>query len=93
MRPTYRSLNKTLTLLGCERRLLICGMMCGAGLFFSFSSFTLGIATFLVFAVLGYFKAQDPVSLKLFFNPPKHNIYDAGKKLSFHVSIHDVHHD
>src|SRR5690606_38875609 len=71
MRPTFRSLNKVLTLCGCERRLFFCGMFVGFGLFATFGSILVGLVTSGCFAALGYAKAQDPIMLRLTFNPGK----------------------
>lgn len=91
--PTYRSLNKILTLMGCERRLMICGMICGAGTYTSLNSLSVGFLVFLLFAVMGYFQAQDPVRLRLIFNASRYkDTYDAGKRNPFHVAIHDSQH-
>ena len=68
MRPTYRSLNKHLTLMGCDRQLMIAAMFVGFGLFVTLSSVTVGLVTFGCFAVLGRFKAKDPAHVAACFS-------------------------
>ncbi len=86
MRPTYRSLNKHLTLLGCDRQLMIAAMFVGFGLFVTLSSITVGLVTFGIFAVMGRFKAKDPATLRLLMNPGgARNQYDPAKLKPFEV--------
>jgi len=86
MRPTYRSLNKQLTLMGCDRQLMIAAMFVGFGLFVSLSSITVGLVTFGIFAALGRFKAKDPATLRLLMNPGgARNQYDPAKLTPFEV--------
>lgn len=91
MRPTYRSLNKHLTLLGCDRQLMIAAMFVGFGLFVTLSSITVGMVTFFCFAALGRFKAKDPATLRLLFNPGgSRNRYDPAIRQPFPVAfLHD----
>ncbi len=90
MRPTYRSLNKSLTLMGCDRQLVIAGMFTGFGLFVTVSSITVGLTTFFVFAALGRYKANDPARLRLLFNSGgARNQYDAAIRRPFPVSFYD----
>lgn len=90
MRRTYRSLNKILTLCGCERRLFLAGMFVGLGIFMSTSSIIVGLATFFCFAVFGFFKAQDPIMLRLLFNPGRfRNQYDPAIRRPFPVAYYD----
>jgi hypothetical protein len=89
MRPTFRSLNKTLTICACERRLWLCGLFIGLGMFMTFGSIVVGLTTFLCFACLGWFKAHDPIMLRLIFNPGKfHNQYDPAVRRPFPVVIY-----
>ena len=89
MRPTYRSLNKQLTLCGSDRQLLLAGLFVGFGLFATFSSITVGVVTFLCFAALGWLKARDPILLRLLFNAGKfHNQYDPAIRRPFPVVIY-----
>jgi len=89
MRTTYRTLNKHLTLCGCDRPLFLCGLFTGLGLFLTFSSIVVGVITFSCFAVLGWFRAQDPVLLRLMFNPGRFRTwYDAGVCRPFPVRFH-----
>ena len=93
MRPTYRTLNKPLTLCGCDRRLFLCGLFIGLGLFLTFSSIVVGAVTFSCFAALGWFRAQDPVLLRLLFNPGRFKpVYDPAVRQPFAISIHDDRH-
>lgn len=84
--PTYRALNRTLTLCGCERRLFLCAMFIGLGMFLTFKSIIAGLMVFLCFAVLGYFSAKDPTTLRLLFNASRYrNQYDPGIRRPFPV--------
>jgi len=90
MRPTFRSLNKHLTLMGCDRQLMIAAMIVGFGLFVTLSSITVGLVTFGLFAALGRYKAKDPARLRLLFNPGgARNQYDSAIRRPFPVSFHD----
>jgi hypothetical protein len=90
MHRTYRSLNKILTICGCERRLFLSGMFVGLGLFMSTSSIIVGLATFVCFAGFGYFTAQDPIVLRLIFNPGRfRNQYDPAIKRPFAVTYYE----
>jgi type IV secretory pathway TrbD component len=91
MRPTYRSLNKHLMLMGCDRQLMIAAMFVGFGLFVTLSSITVGLVTFGCFAALGRFKAKDPATLRLIFNPGgARNQYDPAIRRPFPVMFfHD----
>jgi len=90
MRPTFRSLNKHLTLMGCDRQLMIAAMFVGFGLFITLSSITVGLVTFACFAALGRYKAKEPATLRLLFNPGNaRNRYDAAIRRPFPVSFHD----
>jgi hypothetical protein len=90
MRPTYRVLNKPLTLLGCDRRLMIAGMFIGLGLFLTTGSVIVGSLTFFCFAGLGWVMAKDPTALRLLFNASSHrNRYDPATRKPFHVDYHD----
>ena len=90
MRPTFRSLNKHLTLMGCDRQLMIAAMFVGFGLFVTLSSIVVGLVTFTCFAAMGRYKAKDPASLRLLFNPGgARNRYDAAIKRPFPVSLHE----
>ncbi len=89
MRPSYRSINKHLTLMGCDRQLMIAAMFVGFGLFVTLSSITVGLVTFACFAALGRYKAKDPASLRLLFNPSGHrNQYDPAIVRPFPVCFH-----
>ena len=89
MRPTYRVLNKHLTLMGCDRQLMIAAMFIGFGLFVTLSSIAVGLVTFGCFAVLGHYKAKDPATLRLLFNPGGHrNHYDAAIQQPFPVRFY-----
>ena len=93
MQPTFRSLNKTLTLCGCERRLFLCGLFVGFGLFATFGSILVGIVTFACFAVFGYFQARDPLLLRIIFNPGKYRAqYHPALRRPFPVRIHGGNH-
>ncbi len=90
MRPSYRSLNKQLTLMGCDRQLMIAAMFVGFGLFVTLSSITVGLVTFACFAVLGRYKAKDPATLRLLFNPGTgRNQYDPAMVRPFAVTFLD----
>lgn len=89
MRSTFRSLNKTLTLCGCERRLFLCGLFVGFGLFATFGSIVVGFVAFGIFAFLGYLKARDPILLRLIFNPGKFKRqYDPAIRRPFPVILY-----
>lgn len=86
MRPTYRVLNKQLTLMGCDRQVFICGLMIGAGFLMALGSIVTGGIAFGCFVFLGWLKAKDPVSMRLMFNPGKFRPhYDAGVREPFLV--------
>ena len=90
MRPTFRSLNKHLTLMGCDRQLMIAGMFVGFGLFVTLASVIVGLVTFAIFAGMGRYKAKDPAALRLLFNPGgARNRYDSAIRRPFPVSFHD----
>lgn len=92
MRPTYRVLNKHLTLCGADRRLFLSGLFVGFGLFATFSSVIVGAVTFLCFAALGWLQARDPIVLRLVFNPGKfRNQYDPAIRRPFPVVIYGNH--
>ena len=65
MKPTYRSLNKRMVLLGCDRRLFLSGLFAGVSMLMLFGSFTFGVIIFSLFATAGWFQARDPVLLRL----------------------------
>ena len=79
--PVYRSLNKTLTIWGAERRLFFLAALMGAGTFNFFGSLLGGL---LMFAAL-YFVARwatvhDPQILRILLNSTKFKCqYDPGK--------------
>jgi type IV secretory pathway TrbD component len=86
MRPTYRVLNKPLTLLGGDRRLMIAGMFIGLGLFLTTGSVLVGALTSLCFACLGWIMAKDPTALRLLFNAGSHRSrYDPTTRKPFDV--------
>ncbi len=90
MRPTYRALNKILTLMGCDRRFVLCGMFIAFGLFMATSVILVGLVTFGCFAVLGRYMAKDPAALRLLFNSGSaRNRYDAAIFRPFPVSFHE----
>jgi hypothetical protein len=89
MHPAYRSVNKHLTLCGCDRQLFTCGLFVGFGLFATLGSVAVGLVTFACFAVLGRFKTRDPIALRLLFNPGTHrNRYDPAVLHPFVVMLH-----
>ena len=93
MQRTYKSLNKILTICGCERRLFLSGMFVGLGIFMATSSIIVGLATFFCFAAFGYFSAQDPILLRLMFNPGKfRNQYDPAIRRPFPVTYYESRH-
>ena len=84
MRPTYRVLNKHLTIMGCDRSLAICALFIGGGFFFALGSIVSGLAAFACFAGLGWMRAQDPVGMRLMFNASKYAAhYDPAVKQPF----------
>ncbi len=90
MHPTFRSINKHLTLLGCDRRLILSGMFIGGGIGASVGSVVVGMVTFACFAALGRFKTKDPIALRLLFNPGAHlTRYDPANLRPFHVVFYD----
>jgi type IV secretory pathway TrbD component len=92
MRPTYRVLNKHLTLCGADRQLFLSGLFVGFGLFATFSSVIVGAVTFLCFTALGWLKARDPIMLRMLFNPGKfRNQYDPAIRRPFPVVIYGNH--
>jgi type IV secretory pathway TrbD component len=89
MRPTYRVLNKHLTLCGCDRQLFIAGLFAGFGLFATLTSLTAGLVTFACFVTLGRLKAKDVTAFRVMFNPGGHkNRYDAAIRHPFPVTYH-----
>ena len=76
--------------MGCDRQLMIAAMFVGFGLFVTLSSIMVGLVTFACFAILGRYKAKDPASLRLLFNPGgARNRYDAAMKRPFQVSLYE----
>jgi hypothetical protein len=71
MRPTYRVLNKHLTIMGCDRQLAISAIFIGGGFLMALGSVVTGLVVFGCFAGLGYLKAKDPVGMRLLLNPGK----------------------
>lgn len=93
MRPTYRILNKQLTLCGCDRQVFLCGLFIGLGLFLTFSSIVVGLVTFSCFALLGWFRAKDPVLLRMLFNAGQFKShYNPATRRPFLMVIHDDRH-
>ncbi len=90
MTPTYRSLNKVMTLAGCDRRLFLSGLFVGLGMLLCFASLTFGLVIFATFAVLGWFHAKDPVVLRAVINAGRQRAeYDAAKPDPFPVIYGD----
>lgn len=85
MKPTYRSLNKRLVLLGCDRRLFLSGLFVGVSMLMLFGSFTFGLIIFNVFATAGWFQARDPVLLRLMLRFGQRAQLDPAKYESFPV--------
>ena len=86
MKPTYRVLNKTLTIAGCDRQVFISGMMIGVGFFMTFGSIIVGVLVFGFFAFLAWLRAKDPVRIGLLFNGGKYRAhYDAAVREPFRL--------
>ena len=85
MKPTYRSLNKRMVLLGCDRRLFLSGLFVGVSMLMLFGSFTFGVVIFSVFATAGWFQARDPVLLRLMLRFGQRAQFDPAKVESFPV--------
>jgi type IV secretory pathway TrbD component len=87
MKPTYRSLNKRMVLLGCDRRLFLSGLFVGVSMLMLFSSFTFGLVIFSIFATAGWFQARDPVLLRLLLRFGQRAQFDPAKFESFPVVL------
>jgi type IV secretory pathway TrbD component len=88
MKPTYRSLNKRMVLLGCDRRLFLSGLFVGVSMLMLFGSFTFGLIVFGIFATAGWFQARDPVLLRLMLRFGQQVQFDPAKFESFPVVFH-----
>lgn len=85
-KPTYRVLNKHLTIMGIDRQLMILAIFIGGGFVMALGSIITGLVVFGVFAGLGWMKAQDPIGMQLAMSrPPAH--FDPALKQPF-VLIH-----
>ena len=87
MKPTYRSLNKRMVLLGCDRRLFLSGLFVGVSMLMLFGSFTFGLILFSVFATAGWFQARDAVLLSLMIRLGQRTQFDPAKFESFLVVL------
>ena len=86
MKPTYRILNKQLTIAGCDRPLFICALTIGGGIFMALQSVVVAATVFGCFAVMGWLRVKDPVAMRLLFNSGKFQPhYDAGVREPFLV--------
>ena len=88
MKPTYRSLNKRMVLVGCDRRLFLSGLFVGVSMLMLFGSFTFGVVIFSVFATAGWFQARDPVLLRLMLRSGQRAQFDPAKFESFPVVLY-----
>jgi type IV secretory pathway TrbD component len=89
--PVYRSLNKTLTILGVERRLFFLTLVIGAAAFNFFGSLSIGLFMFsLLYAGARWAAARDTEILRIVLNSARfRSEYDPGKfELLSVVRIH-----
>lgn len=88
-RPVYRSLNRELTILGCERKLFFASAIIGAATFTAFNSFWGGIAMWLVLYVLARWETTyDAQILRVLLNSARfRRRYDPAKCKLWEVEI------
>jgi type IV secretory pathway TrbD component len=81
--PTYRSLNKQLTILGVERKLFFSAMVVGAATFNFFGSLLGGFVMFAVlFLAARLATARDPQLIRILLNASKFRTrYDPAKRV------------
>lgn len=79
--PVYRSLNKTLTILGVERRLFFLTLVVGAATLNFFGSLSTGLLMFFALYVgARWAAATDPEILRILLNSARfRSEYDPGK--------------
>jgi len=84
MHPVYRSINKSLTIAGVERRLFFLALVMGAAMFNFFGSLLGGIAMFAALYLFGrWATATDPEILRILLNSAKFRpSYDPLKRAS-----------
>ncbi len=81
----YKSINKSLTIWGAERRLFFMAMVMGAGTFNFFGSLMGGLMMFLALYLLArWATVKDPQVLRILLNSSKFRPhYDPGKRAEF----------
>ncbi len=79
--PVYRSLNRELTVFGCERKLFFASAVIGAATFTAFNSFWGGIVMWLALYILArWVTAYDPQILRILLNSARfRRRYDPAK--------------
>jgi type IV secretory pathway TrbD component len=89
----YRAMNKSMTFMGCDSKILGVGMFAAGGVFASFLAFKLAVIVFACFAIIARYKAKDPVALRAYLNPGRYRAqYDPGKRVPFQVVFYDHKH-
>jgi type IV secretory pathway TrbD component len=80
--PVYRSLNKTLTIWGAERRLFFMAALMGAATFNFFGSLAGGLLMFgVLFVAARWASATDPQILRILLNSARFRLqYDPAKR-------------
>ncbi len=88
-RPVYRSLNKTLTVLGAERKLFFVSAIVGAATFTAFNSFWGGLLMWLMlYSLARWMTVYDPQILHVLLNSAKfRRQYDPAKCAHTEVRI------
>ena len=85
LRVTHKTLHRTLTIFGVDRRLFFLAMLLGAATFNLFYSFLAGLVMFVAFYGFAWWTTQrDPEMLKILlsssrarrrFDPARHNVF------------------
>ena len=80
--PVYKSINKTLTIWGVERRLFLLALIMGGGTFNLFGSLLSGLAMFAALYLLArWATTADPQILRILLNSSRFkNHYDPAKR-------------
>jgi hypothetical protein len=91
MHPTYRNMSQVLTTCGIERSCFRAGLLLWFVVFAAFGGLSgalMGVPAFAIAAVIGYFKATNPVMIRLIMHPASIKpIYDPAMRKPFYLSI------
>jgi type IV secretory pathway TrbD component len=87
--PTYRAINKPLTIWGAERRLFFLALVMGAATFNFFGSLFSGILMFVALYLAARWATKaDPQILRILLNATKfRSQYDPGKREPVEIEI------